>query len=80
VNTCLIISSALAVIFLLGVIAALKIQTAVQAARIQWQAQQIQTLQAQRPGCGCGGTLLLLTMSLLVTMLALGLAVSAGAP
>ena len=80
-NTCLIISSALAMVILLGMIALLKIQNAIQAERIQWQQEQIQTLQTQQQGSGCGGAILLLALLVVGSMVLLSVAVgAAGVP
>jgi hypothetical protein len=79
-NTCLIISTALAMVILLVMIALLKIQNAIQAERIQWQQEQIQTLQTQQHGLGCGAILLIALLvagSMVLVSLAVG---AAGVP
>ena len=80
-NTCLIISSALAVMVLLGMIALLKIQNAIQAERIQWQEQQIQAMQEQQRGSGCGGAILLIALIVVSGLVLVSVAVgAAGVP
>ncbi len=80
-NACLIISSALALMVLLGMIALLKIQNAIQAERIQWQEQQIQAMQTQQRGSGCGGALLLIALVIVSGLVLVSMAVgAAGVP
>ena len=80
-NACLIISSALALVVLLGMIALLKIQNAIQAERIQWQEQQIQAMQAQQRGSGCGGAILLIALIVVSGLALVSVAVgAAGVP
>lgn len=73
-NACLIIGAATVILFLLGMLITLQTQNAIQAERIRWQEQQIQTLQQQNPGCGCTGILLLLTITLLLGVLLMSVA------
>ncbi len=79
-NACLIISSALALLVLLGMIVLLKIQNAIQAERLQWQEQQIQAMQAQQ-GSGCGGAILLVALIVVSGLALVSVAVgAAGVP
>jgi hypothetical protein len=76
--TCLIISSAIAILLLVGMIGTLQTQNAVQAERLRLQEQQIQVLQQQERGNGCVGTMLLIVITLLLGALLLaGLAAGA---
>jgi len=78
-STCLIIGAATVILFLLGMLITLQTQNAIQAERIRWQEQQIQTLHQQNPGCGCTGILLLITITLLLGVLLVSVAaVAAG--
>jgi len=73
----LIISTALAMVILLGMIALLKIQNAIQAERIDWQERQIQVLQERQQGTGCGGTLLLILLIVVIGMILVSVAAAA---
>ncbi len=78
--TLLIISTALAMVILLGLIALLKIQNAILAQQIEWQERQIEVLQERLQGTGCGGTLLLILLAVIGLILLLMVASAAGVP
>jgi hypothetical protein len=79
-NTCLIISTALALVILLGMIALLKIQNAILAQQVEWQERQIQVLQERQQGTGCGGAILLILLAVIGLILLLMVATAAGVP
>jgi hypothetical protein len=78
--TLLIISTALAMVILLGLIALLKIQNAILAQQIEWQERQIEVLQERQQGTGCGGTLLLILLAVIGLILLIVAASAAGVP
>jgi hypothetical protein len=78
--TLLIISTALAMVILLGLIALLKIQNAILAQQIEWQERQIEVLQERQQGTGCGGTILLILLAVIGLILLLMVATAAGVP
>jgi hypothetical protein len=78
--TLLIISTALAMVILLGLIALLKIQNAILAQQVEWQERQIQVLQERQQGTGCGGAILLILLAVIGLILLLMVASAAGVP
>ena len=76
----LTISTALAMVILLGMIALLKIQNAILAQQIEWQERQIEVLQERQQGTGCGGVLLLILLAVIGLILLIVAASAAGVP